>query len=125
MPHDIKGYLAALIAITIIGIIFAPFRTIEAWRHRRELRRLRERFPDRSFAPWTPAEVDSLNRFQRTGHIHEFTCRFEHKEADRTLFATRWGWRCPHCDYQQGWAHKFMTDWHPVPRPTLVRDNQS
>lgn len=59
-------------------------------------------------APWAPPQVDALNRFQRHGAFHPFTCPEHHGGADRTLFATRDGWRCPHCDYRQDWAHAAM-----------------
>jgi hypothetical protein len=63
-------------------------------------------------APWTGEQVDALNRFQRAGDVHEFTCRHDHGGLDRTLYATRDGWRCPHCSYQQDWAHQAMLK-HP------------
>jgi hypothetical protein len=59
-------------------------------------------------APWTAEQVDALNRFQRLGHFHPFTCIEAHDGADRTLYATVNGWRCPHCAYQQDWAHPMM-----------------
>lgn len=59
-------------------------------------------------APWSPAEVDALNRFQHYGFVHEFTCPDAHDGANRALVATKDGWICPHCDYKQDWAHKVM-----------------
>lgn len=63
-------------------------------------------------APWKHDEVDALNRWQRAGFVHEFTCRVHHEglagPADRTLVATINGWICPHCSYTQDWAHDFM-----------------
>lgn len=59
-------------------------------------------------APWSSEQVDALNRFQRRGDIHEFTCPNDHDGADRTLIATKQGWICPHCDYRQDWAHAAM-----------------
>ena len=59
-------------------------------------------------APWTGEQVDALNRYQRSGVFHEFTCKDAHDGLDRTLFATREGWRCPHCEYVQNWAHESM-----------------
>ena len=59
-------------------------------------------------APWTSREVDALNRFQRLGFVHEFTCPNNHDTADHTLVATYKGWICPHCDYRQDWAHDIM-----------------
>lgn len=66
--------------------------------------------PDTIIAPWTSDQVDRLNRFQRLGYVHEFTCPDAHDGADRTLVATRAGWICPHCDYRQDWAHAVMLD---------------
>lgn len=60
-------------------------------------------------APWSAEQVDQLNIYQRRGSFHEFTCGNQHG-GDKTLFATVDGWRCPHCDYQQRWAHGFMAD---------------
>lgn len=59
-------------------------------------------------APWSSDQVDALNRFQRRGDVHEFTCPEDHGGADRTLVATKTGWICPHCAYVQDWAHKAM-----------------
>ena len=72
-------------------------------------------------APWTSEQVDALNRFQRSMMFHPFTCGTTHGNADRTLFATRNGWRCPHCDYQQDWAHAFMFE----PPPKLGHNAES
>ncbi len=65
-------------------------------------------------SPFTAEQVDALNRYQRLDHVHEFTCPDAHDGADRTLFATRDGWRCPHCDYQQHWAHEAMLHARPL-----------
>lgn len=72
-------------------------------------------------APFTPEQVESLNRFQRSGEFHPFTCggnrsdeahvayAKEHGDPDYGLLvATPDGWVCPVCDYKQGWAHDFM-----------------
>lgn len=65
-------------------------------------------------APWDGKEVDLLNRYQRLGYVHEFTCKQAHEGLDRTLYATTNGWRCPHCDYQQDWAHAAMLRTQPI-----------
>lgn len=59
-------------------------------------------------APWTAAQVDNLNRWQRFGVFHGFTCGGAEHEGDRTLVATRDGWICCHCSYKQDWAHDAM-----------------
>jgi len=64
---------------------------------------------DKIRPPWNPKTVDALNRFQRIGTVHPFTCGNEH-EGDRDLVATKDGWICPNCDYTQDWAHEFMAD---------------
>jgi len=58
-------------------------------------------------APWTGAQVDALNRYQRLAGTHEFTCGNDHG-GDKMLVATRKGWICPHCDYVQSWAWDAM-----------------
>jgi len=61
-------------------------------------------------APWSDEQVDALNRFQRRGDVHPFTCpnHSEMRDIDRALFATVNGWICAHCDYRQDWAHEAM-----------------
>lgn len=71
---------------------------------------------DKITAPFTPAQVDALNRYQRLGDVHEFTCPNDHNGADRTLVATAMGWFCPHCFYTQVWAHAAMAG-EPPPNP--------
>jgi hypothetical protein len=66
-------------------------------------------------APWSAEQVDALNRFQRTPHIHPFTCPGHDGGGDRDLVATRQGWICRHCDYRQDWAHDLMLDAPPPP----------
>jgi hypothetical protein len=78
---------------------------------------------DKITAPWTPDQVDRLNRFQRLGHVHEFTCPYAHDGADRTLVATKAGWICPHCDYRQDWAHAMMLEVPPPPFAEFSRDD--
>lgn len=85
-------------------------------------------------APFTPEQVDQLNRYQvGVGSIfggHPFTCA--NRDAGITsdtngvsntmhathgteggdrgvLIATEAGWVCPHCGHTQDWAHEFMT----------------
>lgn len=73
-------------------------------------------------APWSPEQVDALNRWQNNGHVHPFTCGSGRRmdAAHRSyqaefggdhgqLVATPDGWKCPACDYRQNWAHDFMT----------------
>ncbi|MEU7066925.1 hypothetical protein [Streptomyces sp. NPDC046161] len=64
---------------------------------------------DHITAPWSPEQVDALNRFQQTGGMHPFTCGRDH-DTHRTLVATPAGWTCPGpgCGYTQNWAHAFM-----------------
>lgn len=75
---------------------------------------------EKIIAPWTPDQVDRLNRFQRLGNVHEFTCASNHEGADRTLVATKDGWICPHCDYRQNWAHAAMLDEAPFGQEPLL-----
>ena len=68
----------------------------------------------RSEPPWNELQVSSLNDYQTAGVMHPFTClnRGEggHPGGDEVLVAEPDGWVCPHCDYQQGWAHTWMAD---------------
>ena len=71
--------------------------------------------------PWSAAQVEALNSFQRAGRFHPFTCGGDRSDAaHRTyaaenadpdlglLVADRDGWRCPACSYRQAWAHAGM-----------------
>lgn len=64
---------------------------------------------DKLHAPWTDEQVRSLNGFQRSGVMHEFTCPHGHG----ALTAFGGGWLCmrePDCLYRQKWAWSFMAD---------------
>ncbi|MEU3945425.1 hypothetical protein [Streptomyces sp. NPDC029526] len=66
-------------------------------------------------APWTPEQVDALNRFQQMGGMHPFTCGGDHTPGSPVLVAREDGWHCPqpygeHCDYRQDWAPAFMVE---------------
>jgi hypothetical protein len=77
-------------------------------------------------APWTPEQVDSLNRYQESGLMHPYTCPNRgtgHPDgaADRgVLVATVDGWTCPDCTYTQDWAHPWSADgtWEQLQAPT-------
>ncbi|MEW2302058.1 hypothetical protein AB0958_19130 [Streptomyces sp. NPDC006655] len=72
-------------------------------------------------APWSEDQVANLNRHQRAGVFHPFTCgrRDEHRDNPGVLVATVDGWRCPAagCEYVQAWAHRFMA---MTPSPALI-----
>lgn len=79
--------------------------------------------------PWTPAQVENLNAYQRAGYFHPFTCgrRDEHRDNPGVLVATADGWHCPAdgCPYVQGWAHGFMADPPaPIVRAMTEREQQ-
>lgn len=64
---------------------------------------------------FTPDQVASLEKFQRSGRFHPFTCvnRGDGNHRDTgvdlgALVPTVRGWICPYCDYTQNWAHEFM-----------------
>lgn len=82
--------------------------------------------PKMIFAPWTPEEVQALNRFQSAGRMHPFTCP-EHTPGSPMLVADEDGWRCSdpyneECTYRQDWAHQFMTSAELVrPYPDMFR----
>lgn len=83
---------------------------------------------DQIRAPWTPEQVAALNRFQREGGMHPFTCGGEHAPGLPVLVARIDGWHCsdPYgegCDYRQDWAHPFMADpdaWPQTPASAPV-----
>jgi hypothetical protein len=64
-------------------------------------------------APWTDEQVENLNRWQRAGHVHEFTCPNDHP-ASRVLVARKDGWYCPGCVYTQTWALDCMVEGPPA-----------
>lgn len=53
--------------------------------------------------PWTDEQIDKLNTYQNCGYVHPFSCGNDSCRA--MLIATRDGWRCSQCDYQQFWAY--------------------
>lgn len=68
-------------------------------------------------APFTPEQVEALNRFQQLSHVHPFTCgsgyrtnKSIHPDGEGVLVATVDGWICRNCDYTQDWAHAMMAD---------------
>ena len=54
-------------------------------------------------APWSPDIVQGLNRQQKSGVIHPYTCGDEKCRA--ILIATTDGWICSKCNYTQDWFH--------------------
>ncbi|MCP9209524.1 hypothetical protein [Streptomyces cucumeris] len=65
------------------------------------------------YAPWSTEEVGTLNRFQREGGMHPFTCGALHGgDQSPALLATPLGWVCPvlACEYTQDWVHAFMVN---------------
>lgn len=61
-------------------------------------------------APFTPDQLNSLNGYQASGFVHEFTCGGD-INCRAALVAKESGWVCPKCGYIQDWAHGFMADW--------------
>ena len=71
-------------------------------------------------APWTPEQVEQLNKWQNAGYVHPFTCgspshieeckRRKEPDNDGALVATTAGWECPCFRYTQNWCHDFMQD---------------
>lgn len=74
-------------------------------------------------APFSSAQVKSLNAWQKLGYVHEFTCGVS--SSHPPLVATKKGWHCARfdCTYTQDWAHDFMADkkLHP-PAPFSKKD---
>jgi hypothetical protein len=69
-------------------------------------------------APWSAAQVESLNGYQHSLAGHPFTCPGAHENrGEVVLVAWDDGWHCPEdCGYAQTWAHEFMADgsWREV-----------
>jgi hypothetical protein len=67
-------------------------------------------------APWTDEQVANLNRWQKEGYVHEYTCPRAHRPySSRVLIARNDGWHCPSCDYTQTWAHSIaVTEGPPL-----------
>lgn len=63
-------------------------------------------------APWSPNQIHELNRFQRAGVMHPFTCpnRNDGNHGEYVLFAAFEGWICPYCTYTQDWAWAMMAE---------------
>ena len=73
---------------------------------------------------FTPDQVVNLDRFQRAGQYHPFTCanRGDGNHRDNgvdlgALVPTVRGWICPYCDYTQKWAHGFMSETRQAEEP--------
>lgn len=71
------------------------------------------------WAPWSYEQVAALNTWQRTDHVHPFTCPYPHA-VPMALEATINGWVCPAraCGHTQSWAYDFMFE--PIPPPFLA-----
>ena len=61
-------------------------------------------------APWTDDQVEALNRWQKAGVVHPFTCPGDQPGCGdhRELIARADGWHCSCGAYRQDWAHDFM-----------------
>jgi hypothetical protein len=63
---------------------------------------------------WTEEVCNALNRYQRLGLMHPFTCDNHNCRGLApdfgVLVAKEDGWHCPTCDYRQYWAHQFMIE---------------
>lgn len=58
---------------------------------------------------WTEEQVDNLNRYQKVGFFHEYTCRDDHDGA-RAMVATKHGLVCPSCGYRQTRVGTFQLE---------------
>lgn len=57
---------------------------------------------------WTPDQVVQMNRHQREGKFHPYTCANRgdgNHRGEGILVPTVRGWVCQYCDYTQTWAH--------------------
>lgn len=69
---------------------------------------------DEIHAPWTPEQVQAINRHQAAAE-YPLICsrtRDRHGGLRMVLIARRDGMRCsdPSCDYQQSWVRGYMAD---------------
>ena len=63
-------------------------------------------------APWTQAQVDCLNAYQRSGVGHPFTGERGPGGEETILIATQAGWvEVTDGPVVQTWAHRFMAEW--------------
>lgn len=74
---------------------------------------------ERIYAPWTPGQVQAMQRWQVDLRMHPFTCpnRGDGEHQTTTdlgvLVPTEDGWICRNCEYRQTWAWAFMAK--PLP----------
>lgn len=63
-------------------------------------------FPEMIKAPFTPAQIERLNRWQQTPGVHPYTCPGDRPlcQDNRDLIARREGWICTCGQYTQDWA---------------------
>lgn len=70
---------------------------------------------DKITVPFTKEQVRALQRYQKCGFMHPFTCCSDnrcnrHEREDQgVLIPTENGWVCPCGNYKQNWTHAFMT----------------
>jgi hypothetical protein len=74
---------------------------------------------DDILAPFTPDEVEALNRWQQYGPGHPFTCPRSHGGTNVALIARTDAWHCsdPACGFTQDWAHPLMANPAAWPKP--------
>lgn len=68
-------------------------------------------------APFTIEQIQALHAYQDSGSGQPFTCpnagNGAHHLDERAvgqLVATRAGWACRDCDFEQDWARAYMAD---------------
>jgi hypothetical protein len=91
---------------------------------------------DLIFAPFSRVQVIALNRYQRSGLVHPYTCSSKQDSTEideiaykklhpnytlRTLIATEKCWVCPGCGKTQDWAHKLSLKKWKLPRKEKKR----
>lgn len=66
-----------------------------------------EEISNRSFAPWTSGEVDSLREYQQSEVYLPFVCDQHH-----VLRPTKFGMKCNYCPkFILAWAYPWALDW--------------
>lgn len=79
-------------------------------------------------APFTPEQVERLNRRQFDSPCHVYTCGGDrtderHLDGEGVLMATTEGWKCPYCAYRQATAPASWVGDPLPPHPGSMADD--
>lgn len=72
-------------------------------------------------APFNENQIKNLERYQRLGYVHPFTCPQNSTHiSDGILLPTTNGMICIECGYIQNWVHDYMTSASFLKKDPLV-----